>query len=93
MADELTRARRARYDATAKGRARHARYNTSEKGWRRSRRYEDSEWGTRTRLWYERARTARRIERDDPEFAAYLRGEIAFEDLTPLPKLRPLNGT
>ncbi len=44
--------------------------------------------------WHRRGsnlRQARRIEEHDPEFAAYLRGEITFEDLTPLPKARPLD--
>jgi len=30
---------------------------------------------------------AARIEREDPEWAAYLRGEISREDLQPLPPL------
>ena len=34
-----------------------------------------------------REERAKRIERDDPEFAAYLRGEITLDELTPLPKV------
>jgi hypothetical protein len=69
--------RHQRYNASEKGRARHRRYNASEKG------------GTRYRR-QDRLRMAARIERDDPEFAAYLRGEIAWDDLTPLPPLRAI---
>jgi hypothetical protein len=37
-----------------------------------------------------REERAKRIEQDDPSFAAYLRGEISWEEMTPLPKVRRL---